>query len=274
MGMQSIWRCIPIYNSAAGSRLALEHRDNVATYGPLLADRIHLLVRPGLDVHAARRAAEERGDVLDHAQLVVEGLAWLGLGMVLHDHPRGLRDQRHVEVPDAVAPGVHLLPGLVHEDVRGRALPAGVRVREELADVRQRQGAEDRIDDRVVGDVAVGVRHDAQLEVLEDDAADDNRAADLRIAPRRHAVDVEAVADAQGRLRRPIRGVVVSVRRRARHPGCSGRRRRGLTTSPSRGLDLRAEATGGEQQNATDGKSSQRHGSVGDGGGGRALQNT
>jgi len=59
----------------------------------------------------------------------------------------------------------HAVVCLVHENLRVCTTKARVVVREELANVRHREGAEDCVDDGVVHHVAIGVGDTAELEV-------------------------------------------------------------------------------------------------------------
>jgi hypothetical protein len=103
-----------------------------------------------------------------------------------------LEDDGHVDVAQLVAVALHQAHRLPDKHVRRRALPPGVGVREELADVRAGERAEDRVSDRVQQRVAVAVG-DAAAVVRDFDAAQDELVVAFL-----QAVQVEAVADAEG----------------------------------------------------------------------------
>ncbi len=83
------------------------------------------------------------------------------------------------------------------EGRRVGALVSGIGVAEELADVRLAQGSQDRVGDRVVDGVAVGMPH-RPVRVLEPDAREDERAAPPLRGDRFETMQVVAVADSHG----------------------------------------------------------------------------
>mmetsp|Transcript_16144 Transcript_16144/g.36322 ORF Transcript_16144/g.36322 Transcript_16144/m.36322 type:complete len:244 (-) Transcript_16144:374-1105(-) len=127
-----------------------QRQHDVAGQAPQLPHAVHPLVRPGLDVHLARRRPQQPHDVLLHGRLEIR-------------HLGPLQDQRHVHVADPIAVPLHHLAAVLHEFRRVATPPAGISVLEDLADVGEGQGAEDGVDDAVVDDVAVGVGDDAEL---------------------------------------------------------------------------------------------------------------
>ena len=103
-----------------------------------------------------------------------------------------LGEDRDVGVGDAVAAIVGELHGVLEEVDRRGAFPLRVGGREVVADVAEREGAEDGVGEGVPGGVGVGMALQL-LRVRDADAAEDDGVARLE------AVDVEARADAQGR---------------------------------------------------------------------------
>lgn len=96
------------------------------------------------------------------------------------------------DVSERVAPVVHPLDGFPKENVRVASFPLRIRIREQLANVRQAEGPQDRVRDRVQQHIAVAVRYAAAV-VRDVDTADDE------LVPGLEAVEVPAVADPVGK---------------------------------------------------------------------------
>ena len=78
-------------------------------------------------------------------------------GVAVRGDLRGLAEHGDVDVADRAAACAYKSNGLAQEDGGGGALPARVRVGEMLADVARADGAEQRVGERVQGDVGVGM---------------------------------------------------------------------------------------------------------------------
>src|SRR4051794_2386438 len=106
-----------------------------------------------------------------------------------HDIPkrsdlRSLADHRHVEMSDAAAARGHAIDGVFQKPMRGGALPSWIARRKMRTDIAIRQRAEDRVDQRVQADIAVGMRQKT-FAVRHAHAADHHMIA---VAERMHVV--------------------------------------------------------------------------------------
>lgn len=147
------------------------------------ADRVDPLVGLSLDVDAAGLDGEDAGEVGAHGVLV-RGESW------------ALEDDGGVEVFDVPAERGGAVRGGGEEDLGVLGLVARVGVGEELADVGEGKGAENRVGDGVVEGVAIGVGDGAGI-VGEGDSPEDEGAAPAGGRVGLEAVEVVAVADAE-----------------------------------------------------------------------------
>ena len=160
-----------------GSGDGFEEGDGLGGDALAGADRAELLHRGGLHGDGVDGDAERRGEALAHL---------LDAGGDL----RRLGEDREVGVGDAPALAAQERDDGLEEPDAVRALPLRVGVGEEVPDVAERGGAEERVHQRVRRRVGVRVAEEAEGE-LELDAAQDEP------PPRDEAVDVEAGADAE-----------------------------------------------------------------------------
>ena len=100
---------------------------------------------PRLDIHPSLGSVQQPHDVLLHPWFETR-------------HLGPLQNQGDVHIANLVAVIPHDLVRMLHELGRIAMKPSRIRVLEHLADVGQRQGPEDRIHERMVNDVAVGMR--------------------------------------------------------------------------------------------------------------------
>jgi hypothetical protein len=137
--------------------------------------------------HGLGRDGERRGQSLAHRRTMRSDLVPLG-------------DDRDVGVDHRPPGRARPFDGQPQHLDRVAARVGGVGVREQLADVAERRGAEHRVGERVRGHVAVGVRLDPRL-AGHAHAGDDQRLA-ARFAVRHEAVRVVPDADAHRRAAR------------------------------------------------------------------------
>jgi len=118
-----------------------------------LADGIDPLVRPCLDVDAARGGIQQAHNILLHGRLE-------------RGHFGSLQNERHVNVANLVAVLFHDIRRVLHEFARIAALPPGIGILKDLSNIRQGQRPENGVHDGVVNHVAVRMRHDAELRLV------------------------------------------------------------------------------------------------------------
>jgi len=151
---------------------------------PSLADGVDLLVGLALQIDLRPLALEQAGDVGDH--------------FALARAQRGaLADDGDVDVADPPARLSNQIPGRGEEARRVGSLPLRIVVGELLADVRQTDGPEERIGDRVEDGVAVAVPHRSG-GMVETDAAENERPTRSCRRPRFEAMEVVAMTHAKG----------------------------------------------------------------------------
>jgi len=173
-----------------------EDDHGVGLDGAAFADGVDLFVGFAFDVDAVGGDLEEAGEVV--ADFLFEGADF-----------GAFEDDGGVEVADGVASGVDAADGFDDEVGGVLSFVAGIGVGEELADVLLGDGAEECVDHGVVEDVAIAVADgpDGSGEALapgtfggvgEFDAADDHDATFAERGVWLEAVEVVAVADAEG----------------------------------------------------------------------------
>ena len=172
--------CFFFFNLPSPSLPHQQHH-RVHRHAPPLPQRVHLFMRLGFHVDDARVHPAQQG-----RQIGPDGI-------LVRRQLGALQDDSHVDVAQPVPIGGHEADGFAQEDVRGGPLPLGVGVREELADVRAGEGAQDGVGDRVEEGVPVRVG-DAPAVVRDGDAAQD----EFQVGPLLQAVQVKAVADPEG----------------------------------------------------------------------------
>ncbi len=126
----------------------------MARQTPQLSHGIDTLVRSGLDVDPSRCRFQQIHNVVLHARLERRNLG-------------AFQNQRDIDIPDFVPVPVHDLIGVFHELAGITSLPPGIRVLKDLSDIRQCQGTENGVDDRVVNDVSIAMGDDSQLGLVD-----------------------------------------------------------------------------------------------------------
>ena len=101
-----------------------------------------------------------------------------------------MQDHGDIKIAHRKTRRVHSADCFIHKDARVRSLPLGIVIREELANIILPQGTEDGINDGVINDIAIRVRHAAAI-VFDVHTTDDELVAWFE------TMQVEAVADAE-----------------------------------------------------------------------------
>mmetsp|Transcript_9945 Transcript_9945/g.16103 ORF Transcript_9945/g.16103 Transcript_9945/m.16103 type:complete len:279 (-) Transcript_9945:53-889(-) len=159
----------------------VEEHDHVALHCPALAHRVHLLMRPGLDVDLPGRRAQQADNVLLHGRFDARHL---GL----------LKNESYINIANGVPHFSHSFVCLFHKNGGISSTPLWIIIWKYLPYIRQGQGSKDGVDDAVVDDVPVRVRLRPQLVV-------NLHPSDDQLLPGAQAVDVIPVADADGQRR-------------------------------------------------------------------------
>jgi len=106
----------------------------MTTQTPQLANTIHLLMRPRLNIHSPLRSPQQPHNILLHPRLKPR-------------HFRPLQNQRHIHIPDFISIIRHDFVGMLHEFGGVASLPSGIGVLEDLTDVGEGEGAENGVDE-------------------------------------------------------------------------------------------------------------------------------
>lgn len=156
-------------------------------YGATLADGIDLLVGLPLEIHPRGFDLEQRR----------EGGSKLGLPRA---DLRTFENDRGIEIPDLEPHRPHSIAGFAQEDPRVRTFPSGIGVGEELSDVVEAEGAEQRIRHGMEEGIPVGVA-DWPAIVIEMEASEHESPALAGRWSRFEAMKVVSVSDAKSRIR-------------------------------------------------------------------------
>ncbi len=154
---------------------------------PAFADRVNRFVRLALEINPVAITTQQFRDVRNQFRLARRNLG-------------PFADDGDVNVTQREAASVHPAGRFANELRRISGFVSGIGVGKQLADIGLAQRAQDRIGDRVVDRIAIGVA-DRTQRMVEPHAPKHKRPAWSIRGQRLQAMQVVTVADAIGRLR-------------------------------------------------------------------------